>query len=88
MLRYPLVLYDPLACEGCARQINPVLRRVYMEPLIAERVASSDLLMALVSAGFALGLAGASHIAASREQSVIARWPFALAHDISAALGR
>lgn len=44
-----------------------------MEPLIAERTSSFDLMMALVSAGFALGLAGASHIAASREQGVIAR---------------
>ena len=73
VLRYPLVLCDPQVCEGCARQIDRVLRRADMEPLIAERVASSDLLMALVSAGFALGLTGASHIAASREQGVIAR---------------
>jgi hypothetical protein len=46
---------------------------VDMEPLVAERVASCDLMMALVSAGFALGLTGAAHIAASREQGVVAR---------------
>lgn len=73
VLRYPLVLCDPQACEGHARQVDRVLRRVDMEPLIAERVASFDLMMALVSAGFALGLAGAPHIAASREQGVVAR---------------
>ncbi len=44
-----------------------------MEPLIAERVASCDLMMALVSAGFALGLAGAPHIAGSREPGIVAR---------------
>src|SRR3546814_19291429 len=44
-----------------------------MEPLIAERVATCDLMMALVSAGFALGLAGAAHIAASREPGIVAR---------------
>lgn len=44
-----------------------------MEPLIAERVASCDLMMVLVSAGFALGLAGAAHIAASREPGLVAR---------------
>src|SRR3546814_8369594 len=44
-----------------------------MEPLIAERVATCDLMMALVSAGFALGLAGAAHIATSRELGVVAR---------------
>ncbi|VFR65924.1 Transcriptional regulator, LysR family [plant metagenome] len=73
VLRYPLVLCDPQACEGHARQVDRVLRRVDMEPLVAERVASCDLMMALVSAGFALGLTGAAHIAASREQGVVAR---------------
>ena len=73
LLRYPLVLCDQQACEGHARQVERVLRRVDMEPLVAERVASCDLMMALVSAGFALGLTGAAHIAASREQGVVAR---------------
>ncbi|QQB33116.1 LysR family transcriptional regulator [Achromobacter deleyi] len=73
LLRYPLVLCDPQACEGHARQVDRVLRRVDMEPLVAERVSSCDLMMALVSAGFALGLAGAAHITASREQGVVAR---------------
>ena len=73
VLRYPLVLFDPQVCEGHARQVDRVLRRVDMEPLIAERSGSFDLMMALVSAGFALGLVGASYIVASREQGVIAR---------------
>ena len=73
VLRYPLVLCDPVACEGHARQVDRVLRRADMEPLVAERVATCDLMMVLVSAGFALGLTGAAHIAASREQGVVAR---------------
>lgn len=73
VLRYPLVLCDPQVCEGHARQIERVLRRADGEPLIAERVASCDLMMVLVSAGFALGLTGAAHIAASREPGVVAR---------------
>lgn len=73
VLRYPLVLCDPKACEGHARQVERVLRKSDMEPLIAERVTSCELKMALVSAGFALGLTGASHIAASREAGVVAR---------------
>lgn len=60
------MLCDPLACEGHARQVERVLRRSDMEPLIAERVASCDLMMALVSAGFALGLTGAPRPAASQ----------------------
>lgn len=73
VLRYPLVLGDSQACEGHARQVDRLLRRADQEPLIAERVASIDLMMALVSAGFALALAGASQIAASREPGVVAR---------------
>ena len=73
VLRYPLALGDAHACEGHARQIDRALRQSSLEPLITERVASFDLMMTLVSAGFVLGLAGASQIAASREPSVVAR---------------
>ncbi|HBO3150612.1 TPA: LysR family transcriptional regulator [Pseudomonas aeruginosa] len=73
LLRYPLVLGDPQVCEGHARHVDRVLRRMDTEPLIAERVGTCDLMMALVSAGFALGLASSSHIIASREPGVVAR---------------
>lgn len=73
ILRFPLVLGDPQACEGHVRQIERVLRRVDMEPLVVERVTSFDLMMTLVSAGFALGLAGEARITASRESGVVAR---------------
>ncbi|HFH2979954.1 LysR family transcriptional regulator [Pseudomonas aeruginosa] len=73
LLQFPLVLCDPQACEGHARQVERVLRRSDREPLIAERVASFELMMVVVSAGFALGLAGAPHIAASRELGVVPR---------------
>ncbi|MGU5666603.1 LysR family transcriptional regulator [Aeromonas hydrophila] len=73
LLRYPLVLCDPQVCEGHAKHVDRVLRRADTEPLIAERVASCDLMMVLVSAGVALGLAGAAHIVASREPGVVAR---------------
>jgi DNA-binding transcriptional LysR family regulator len=76
MLRYPLVLCDPLACEGHARQVERVLRRADMEPLIAERVVSCNLMMALVSASFALGLTGAPHPARGQ--------PFTHADDLPA----
>lgn len=73
LLRYPLVLCDPQACEGHAKHVERVLRRADVEPLVAERVTTCDLMMALVSAGFALGLLGEAHIAASRESGVVAR---------------
>ena len=73
MLRYPLALGDPAICEGHARQVDLFLRTSKQEPLIAQRVATFDLMMTLVSAGLALGLAGEAHIASSREPGVVAR---------------
>lgn len=73
VLHYPLVLSDLQVCEGHARQVERVLRRSDLEPLVTDRVASFDLMMTLVSAGFALGLAGAPHITSSREPGVVAR---------------
>ena len=73
VLRYPLVLCDPQVCEGHARQIDRVLRRADREPMVIERVASTDLMKALVSAGLALGLTGASHIAADGGAGIVAR---------------
>lgn len=73
VLQFPLVLCDPLTCEGHARQVERVLRRSDREPLVVERVASFELMMIVVSAGFALGLAGGPHITASRESGVVAR---------------
>lgn len=73
VLRYPLVLCDPQVCEGHARQVERALRAVDLDPLVIDRVTSFDLMMTLVAAGFALGLAGASQLAASRHPGVVSR---------------
>lgn len=73
VLRYPLVLGDSQVCEGYVRQVDRILRQADREPLVAERTASAELMLTLVSAGFALGLAGASQIAVGAESGVVAR---------------
>ncbi|MDV2657679.1 LysR family transcriptional regulator [Pseudomonas aeruginosa] len=73
ILRYPLVMGDPLFCEGYCRQVERFLRTADHEPLVAEQVMSFDLMRAMVAAGFALGLAGASQIAAGHEYEIVAR---------------
>ncbi|WP_321855503.1 LysR family transcriptional regulator [Paraburkholderia tropica] len=72
-LRYPLVLGDPHYCEGYCSQVERVLRHGDQEPLVAERVCSPHLMMALVAAGYALALVGASQIMAGCERGVVGR---------------
>lgn len=59
LLRYPLDLFDPQVCESRAKHVESVLRRTGIEPLGCRACRPFDLMMALVPAGFALGLAGA-----------------------------
>ena len=73
VLRYPLAMGDPQCREGYCRQIERILRTVDQEPLVAEQVKSFDLMIALVAAGYALGLVGASQIALSQELGIVAR---------------
>ena len=73
VLQQRLVLGDPAACQGHTRQIDRILQKRDEELLIVQRVATFDVMMALVSAGLAMGLAGAAHIASSREPGVLAR---------------
>lgn len=73
LLQFPLVLCDPQAFEGHSREVDRLLRRSDREPLIVERVASFELMMVVVSAGFALGLAGETHISGCEQSGVVAR---------------
>lgn len=73
LLRYPLVACDPQTCEGHCHQIRRILRSSDREPLVVEQVSSHDLMLTLVAAGYALALVGASHLAASRREEVVAR---------------
>jgi len=73
VLRYPLVMCDPQSCEGYGQQIARILRRVDADPLIAEHVTSLELMLTLVSAGYALALIGASQIIACQNSGVVGR---------------
>ena len=73
VLRYPLVLCHPEACEGCARQIERVLRTVDAEPIVIDRVTTRDMLITLVAAGYGIGLTSATHIEDFRHPEVVVR---------------
>ena len=73
VLRYPLVLCDPEVCEGCCRQLDRVLRATGMEPMVAERVASHDLIVTLVAAGYGLGFSTEAHVSTSSHPEIVTR---------------
>ena len=52
VLRYPLVLGDPAVCEGYTRQVDRVLRTQEQEPLLVQRVASPEVMVALVTSSY------------------------------------
>lgn len=73
VLHHPLVLGDPWHCEGYSRQIDHLLRTVPVEPKVAERVRSVNLMLTMVAAGFALALVGSSQATANREWGIVTR---------------
>lgn len=64
---------DPEACAGCSRQLDRLLRAAECEIRIAERVTSHDLLMALVAAGYGLGITTRTHLSLWRHPDVVSR---------------
>ncbi len=73
VMRFPLILGNPEVCEGGTRQIERVLHTVSMEPLIAERVCTLDLLLTLVAAGYGVGLTSATQMEICRHPDVVTR---------------
>src|SRR5882672_10503463 len=73
VLHYPLVLGNREVCEGCTRQIERALQAIAIEPQIAERVGTIDLLLTLVAAGYGVGLASAAHMEICRHPDVVTR---------------
>lgn len=73
VLRYPLVLCDPDACEGCSRQLAKILRTVDREPIVAEQVVSHELMITLVAAGFGLGFATEANVSTCNHPDIVTR---------------
>lgn len=73
MLGYPLVLCHPEACEGNYKQIDRILRSTGHDPVVAEYVASHDVMLALVAAGYGIGLACYEQIVACHRSEIVMR---------------
>lgn len=70
---HPLVLCEPQVCEGFWQQLQPVLKPIESQLMIAERVPTLDLMMALVAAGYGLGFSSLARIAELNNPDVVTR---------------
>ena len=73
VMNYPLVLCRPEICQGCSQQLERLLNLVDAQPVVAERVATHDLMLTLVAAGYGVGFSSAARLEASRHTDVIIR---------------
>lgn len=73
VVRYPLVLCDPNACEGFWQQLARVLSTVDTQLTIADHVPTLDLMMALVAAGYGIGFSSLARITEINNPDVVAR---------------
>jgi DNA-binding transcriptional LysR family regulator len=73
VLRYPLVLCHPEACEGCSRQIDRIIRTVGVEPRFAEYVGTHDLSLTLIAAGYGVGLTCAARVEICQGAGIVTR---------------
>lgn len=75
-LRYSLIVCGQETHEGFLRQVLSIFQNAKLVPCISEKVASFDLLLTLVAAGYGIGVAGESQINLARHGDVAIR-PFA-----------
>ncbi|MAY01997.1 MAG: LysR family transcriptional regulator [Gammaproteobacteria bacterium] len=73
VFNYPLVLCHPEVCAGCSQQLDKMLCSVDTQPVVAERVATHDLMLTLVAAGYGVGFSSTAHIEDCRHNDVVTR---------------
>lgn len=81
LARYPLIMGDPQVCEGYRRELARLLRLLEREPTIIEHVASVEMMLALVGAGYGIGFTSAARVAICHHPEVVVR-PLAIADAV------
>ncbi|MCC8374475.1 MULTISPECIES: LysR family transcriptional regulator [Photorhabdus] len=77
-LRYSLIVCGQETHEGFLKQVLSIFQNAKLVPYISEKVASFDLLLTLVAAGYGIGVAGESQINLARHgDGDVAIRPFA-----------
>ncbi|HEM7850521.1 LysR family transcriptional regulator [Burkholderia multivorans] len=70
---HPLVLCDPRVCEGYCRELARLLGPLEHSQNVVEHVASLDMMLTLVGAGYGVGFMAATKIPVSQRPDVVIR---------------
>ena len=70
---HPLIMCNQHLCEGYFRELTRLLLPLDREPHIAERVASLDMMLTLVAAGYGIGFTTTARTALGRHPDVVIR---------------
>lgn len=71
--RYPLIILSRGSCETPSLQIDSLLKAAKAAPAIAEQVQSFELMMALIAAGYGIGICTKSRISALHRMGIVMR---------------
>ena len=72
-LNYPLVLFHPETQAGLHQQIGALLKTTNTSPKVAEHVNSMEMLLALVTAGYGVGVVCAERLALYQTEQLVVR---------------
>ncbi|GKT02119.1 LysR family transcriptional regulator [Acidovorax sp. SUPP3434] len=73
LLRFPLVLCNPQICEGYHRALSRILWSLGREPVVVDHVSSTELMLALVAAGYGVGFMSLPRTKIYRYPNVVVR---------------
>lgn len=73
LAHYRLIMCDPRVCEGCCRELNRLLNTADCDWDVVAHVASMEMMLTLVAAGYGIGFAVAAKAAASVHPDVVFR---------------
>lgn len=73
LMRYPLVMPDPRLYGQCNCGLNGLLQTATGKPRVVEHVASMDMMLTLVAAGYGVGVANAARISVCHRPDIVIR---------------
>ncbi|WP_164133134.1 LysR family transcriptional regulator [Stenotrophomonas maltophilia] len=73
LIRYPFVMADPRLFGRCNCELERLLRTATGKPSVVEYVASMDMMLTLVAAGYGVGFANATRIRVLNRPDIVMR---------------